>query len=180
MKFSACPLPGVRAIDMDRIEDERGFFARSFCTDEFTRQGLAAPISQCSVSFNTRRGTLRGLHYQARPHDEEKLVRCTAGGIFDVVVDIRRDSPTFCRWHGEELTAGNRRALYIPKGCAHGFITLAEDTEVLYMISVTYAPGFARGLRWNDPAFGIRWPAQPAVISARDAGYPPFDASTHA
>lgn len=174
MKFSASPLAGVLAVDMERIEDERGFFARTFCSDEFAERGLAASMRQCSVSFNARRGTLRGLHYQAAPHAEEKLVRCTAGAVFDVVVDLRADSPTYRRWHGAELSAANHRALYVPAGCAHGFVTLADDTEVFYMISVPYAPGSARGVRWNDPAFAIQWPVQPLVISDRDAGYPWF------
>ena len=180
MKFSASPLPGVFAVDLERIEDERGFFARSFCAAEFLQRGLAASLSQCSVSYNARRGTLRGLHYQAAPHDEEKLVRCTAGAVFDVVVDLRSASPTYRRWYGAELTAANRRAMYVPKGCAHGFITLTADTEVFYMISVAHAPGFARGLRWNDPAFAIDWPMPPAVISERDAGHPLIDASAGA
>jgi dTDP-4-dehydrorhamnose 3,5-epimerase len=180
VNFSATPLAGVMAIDMERIEDERGFFARTFCSDEFAARGLAASMSQCSVSFNALRGTLRGLHYQAAPHDEAKLVRCTAGAVFDVVVDLRGDSPTFRQWHGVELTAANHRALYIPTGCAHGFITLADHTEVFYMISVPYAPGAARGVRWNDPAFAIDWPLQPLVISDRDAGYAPFGAATPA
>ena len=180
MKFTASPLVGVHVIDMDRIEDERGFFARSFCAEEFTRRALAPCSSQCSVSFNTRRATLRGLHYQAAPHEEDKLVRCTAGAVFDVVVDIRAGSPTYRQWYGTELTAANHRALYIPQGCAHGFITLQDDTELLYMMSVPYVPGFARGIRWNDPAFAVAWPEAPAVISSRDAEYPSFDLSTGA
>jgi dTDP-4-dehydrorhamnose 3,5-epimerase len=127
------------------------------------------------VSFNARKGTLRGLHFQAAPHDEDKLVRCTAGAIFDVIVDIRAGSPTYRRWFGTELTAVNHRSLYIPKGFAHGFISLADDTEVFYMISVPYVPGSARGLRWSDPAFGIQWPIDPVVISARDAEHPLLD-----
>jgi dTDP-4-dehydrorhamnose 3,5-epimerase len=174
MKFTAAPLAGVRVVDLEPAADERGFFARSFCAGEFARAGLAACTSQCSVSFNARRGTLRGLHFQAAPHDEEKLVRCTHGALWDVVVDVRADSPTYRRWYGAELTAENHRALYIPKGFAHGFVTLEDATEVYYMMSVPYAPGSACGVRWNDPAFGIDWPIAPAVISARDAGYPPF------
>jgi len=177
VRFTASPLAGAWVVDIDRIEDERGFFARSFCADEFTRRGLACSVSQCSVSFNARLGTLRGLHFQAAPHDEEKLVRCTSGAIFDVAIDIRRESETFARWHGVELTAANHRALYIPKGFAHGFITLADATEVSYMISVPHAPGFARGFRWDDPFFGIEWPIKPSVLSARDAGFPTFDAA---
>jgi len=175
VKFTACALAGVYAVDMDRIEDERGFFARSFCAAEFAEHGLEAPTNQCSVSFNARRGTLRGLHLQAAPHDEEKLVRCTAGAIFDVAVDLRAGSPTHRQWFGAELSAGNHRALYIPKGFAHGFVTLADATEVSYMISVPHAPGYGRGVRWNDPAFAIAWPLQPVVISARDAAYPFLD-----
>jgi len=176
VKLTACALAGVYTVDMDRIEDERGFFARSFCVGEFAEHGLEAPTSQCSVSFNARRGTLRGLHFQAPPHDEEKLVRCTAGAIFDVAVDLRLGSATRLQWFGTELSAGNHRALYIPKGFAHGFVTLADATEVLYMISVPHAAGFGRGVRWNDPAFAIDWPLQPVVISARDAAYPSLDA----
>jgi dTDP-4-dehydrorhamnose 3,5-epimerase len=178
MIFTESPLAGAFIVDMNRIEDERGFFARSFCADEFAAHGLAAGMSQCSVSFNARRGTLRGLHFQAAPHDEDKLVRCTAGAVFDVIVDVRAGSPTYRRWFGTELRGDNHRALYIPKGFAHGFISVADDTEVLYMISVPYAAGFARGVRWNDPAFGIQWPIEPAVISTRDAGYPLLDAPT--
>jgi dTDP-4-dehydrorhamnose 3,5-epimerase len=175
MKFTAAPLAGACVVDLERAADERGFFARSFCAEEFARAGLAACTSQCSVSFNARRGTLRGLHFQAAPHDEEKLVRCTHGALWDVVVDVRAASPTYRRWHAVELTAENHRALYIPKGFAHGFVTLEDATEVFYMMSVPYAPGSARGIRWNDPAFGIDWPIAPTVISARDAGYPPFE-----
>jgi dTDP-4-dehydrorhamnose 3,5-epimerase len=175
MKFTAAPLAGACVVDLERAADERGFFARSFCAEEFARAGLVACTSQCSVSFNARRGTLRGLHFQVAPHDEEKLVRCTHGALWDVVVDVRAASPTYRRWHAVELTAENHRALYIPKGFAHGFVTLEDATEVFYMMSVPYAPGSARGIRWNDPAFGIDWPIAPTVISARDAGYPPFE-----
>jgi dTDP-4-dehydrorhamnose 3,5-epimerase len=176
MNFTEAPLRGAYIVDMTLMEDERGFFARSFCAEEFTKRGMAAHLRQCSVSFNARKGTLRGLHFQAAPHDEEKLVRCTGGALFDVMVDLRPESPTYRQWFGIELTAANHRSLYIPKGFAHGFITLADDTEVLYMISVPYAPGFAKGLRWSDPALGIRWPLTPAVISTRDAEYPLLDA----
>ena len=172
MTFTETPLAGAHLIDMIRTEDERGFFARAFCTAEFAARGLAAPASQCSVSFNARQGTLRGLHFQAAPHDEEKLVRCTRGAIFDVIVDIRAGSSTYRRWFGAELNEANHRSLYVPKGFAHGFLSLMDHTEVFYMISVPYAPGFARGLRWNDPVLGIRWPREPAVMSARDAEYP--------
>ena len=172
MKFQESPLAGAYTIDMDRLEDERGFFARSYCAQEFAARALAAAMPQSSVSFNAQRGTLRGLHYQAEPHAEDKLVRCTAGAIYDVIVDLRPDSATARRWFGVELSAANHRSLFVPKGFAHGFLTLCDDTEVLYMISVPYVPGFERGVRWNDPAIGISWPMAPAVVAARDAAYP--------
>ena len=172
MIFTESPLAGAYVVDANRVEDERGFFARSFCAEEFRGQGLATDMNQCSVSFNTHKGTLRGLHFQAAPHEEEKLVRCTRGAIFDVIVDIRPESPSYRRWFGAELTAVNHRALYIPKGFAHGFLSLADESEVFYMISAAYVSGAARGLRWNDPAFDIRWPFTPLVISHRDAELP--------
>jgi dTDP-4-dehydrorhamnose 3,5-epimerase len=175
MIFTESALAGAYFVDMERIEDERGFFARSYCADEFAALHLSAALRQCSVSFNAKRGTLRGMHYQAPPHAEEKLVRCTSGAIFDVIVDIRAESPTHRRWVGTELTAGNRRSLYIPEGFAHGFVTLTDDAEVFYMISVPYAPSFSCGIRWNDPALGIEWPVEPSVVSARDAGYALLD-----
>ncbi len=172
MNFTESPLQGAYLIDMERAEDGRGFFARTFCEEEFAARGLASHMSQCSLSCNARQATLRGLHFQAAPHDEEKLVRCTAGAVFDVIVDLRPQSPTYRHWFGTELTAENYRSLYVPKGFAHGFISLQDRTEVYYMISVPYAAGFGRGVRWNDPSLGIRWPLQPAVISPRDADYP--------
>jgi dTDP-4-dehydrorhamnose 3,5-epimerase len=178
MIFTESTLAGAYTIELIRLQDERGFFARTYCAAEFAARGLPAEMPQCSVSFNQRKGTLRGLHFQAPPHAEDKLVRCTAGAIFDVIVDLRAASPTWGRWFGTELTADNRRSLFIPKGFAHGFITLCEDTEVLYMISVPYVPGFDRGVRWNDPALAIDWPIEPVHIAARDAAYPPLDAST--
>jgi dTDP-4-dehydrorhamnose 3,5-epimerase len=175
MIFTEAPLRGAYTIDLTRVRDERGFFARSFCGEEFAKRGLATQMSQCSVSFNASKGTLRGLHFQGAPHDEEKLVRCTGGAIFDVIADLRPESPTHLQWFGTELTAANHRSLYIPKGFAHGFISLVDDAEVLYMMSVAYAPGYAAGLRWNDPALEIRWPLIPTVISTRDAEYPLLD-----
>jgi dTDP-4-dehydrorhamnose 3,5-epimerase len=169
--FQDSPLPGAFTIEMQRLEDERGFFARSFCAQEFASRGLPAVMPQSSISFSARRGTLRGLHYQAEPHSEDKLVRCTAGAIYDVIVDLRPTSLTHRRWFGTELSAENHRSLFVPKGFAHGFITLRDDTEVLYMISVPYVPGFDRGVRWNDPAIGIAWPLAPTVVSARDAAH---------
>ena len=180
MIFTESSLRGAFTIDMVRAQDERGFFARSFDAEEFTARGLPGEMPQSSVSYNLYKGTLRGLHYQAPPHGEDKLVRCTAGAVFDVIVDLRSGSPTQRRWFGTELTADNRRAIFIPKGFAHGFITLRDDTEVLYMISVPYAPGSERGVRWDDPALAIRWPIEPVVISARDAALPLLGASTAA
>ncbi len=177
MNFVDTELAGVLIVELQPVEDERGFFARSYCAAEFAARGLAAAMPQCSVSYNARRGTLRGLHYQAAPHEEDKLVRCTSGAVFDVVVDLRPGSPTHRCWLGVELSAANRRALYVPKGFAHGFLSLEDRTEMLYMISVPFVAGAARGVRWNDPALGIRWPAEPAVISERDASHPLLEAA---
>ena len=175
MIFTESPLSGAYVVDMERLTDERGFFARSYCADEFAARRFGPELRQCSVSYNARKGTLRGMHYQGAPHEEHKLVRCTAGAIFDVIVDIRPTSPTYRRWFGAELTMVNRRSLFIPPGFAHGFVTLTDDTEVYYMISVAHAPKFSRGIRWNDPAFAIEWPLTPAVISDRDAACPLLD-----
>ncbi len=170
--FTATPLPGAYLVDLAPISDERGFFARSYSPEEFAARGLGPALSQCSVSYNERKATLRGMHYQIAPHEEHKLVRCTAGAIFDVIIDLRPGSSHFRRWFGTELSAQNRRALFIPPGCAHGFITLRDQSEVFYMISAVYSAAHSRGVRWNDPAFGIEWPLQPSVIAARDAQYP--------
>ncbi len=172
MIFTETPLPGVYLIELERLVDERGFFARSYCHEEFAARGLGPELRQCSVSYNARAGTLRGMHYQSAPHEEHKLVRCTAGAVFDVVVDIRESSPAYRRWFGAELTAANRLSLFIPPGFAHGFVSLADQAEVYYMISTAHAPQSSRGFRWNDPAFAIDWPLAPTVISARDASYP--------
>lgn len=169
MIFTETPLAGAFLVDIDPATDERGFFARTFCAEEFAAYGLNAARLQCSVSFNPRKATLRGMHYQAPPHEEDKLIRCTAGAVFDVIVDIRKASPSFGRWFGAELSATNHRALLAPKGFAHGFISLADASEVLYMISAAHAPGFARGFIWDDPQVGIAWPMRPLLISARDA-----------
>jgi dTDP-4-dehydrorhamnose 3,5-epimerase len=172
MIFTELSLRGAYLVDMQRHGDERGFFARAYCTEEFAAAGLEPQLRQCSVSYNARRGTLRGMHFQAPPHAEHKLVRCTAGAVFDVIVDLRESSPTYRRWLGMELSAENRRSVFIPPGFAHGFVSLADDAEVYYMISVAHAPEFSRGVRWNDPSIGIEWPLSPAVISSRDAAYP--------
>ncbi|HEY6770498.1 MAG TPA: dTDP-4-dehydrorhamnose 3,5-epimerase [Candidatus Sulfotelmatobacter sp.] len=179
MKFQETKLPGVFEISLDRRNDERGFFARSWCEREFEDQGLNPRLSQCNVSFNLQAATLRGLHYQAAPFAEAKVVRCTSGGIYDVAVDLRPESGTFRQWLGITLTASNRKMLYIPEGFAHGFITLEDNTEVHYQMSEFYAPESARGVRWNDPAFRVEWPMQPQVISERDRTYPDFEPALH-
>jgi len=168
-------LPNVFEIHLEPKTDERGFFARSWCQREFEAHGLNSDLAQCNVSFNTRRGTLRGIHYQAAPHEETKVVRCTKGAIYDVVVDLRPDSSTFRRWIGVTLTAASRHMIYVPKGCAHGFLTLENDTEIFYQMSQFYDAGSARGVRWDDPAFQIAWPERVEVISERDRTYPDFD-----
>jgi dTDP-4-dehydrorhamnose 3,5-epimerase len=173
MLFVKTAISDVRIIDLQRIEDERGFFARTFCMDEFRKHGLEMAVVQCNVSYNASKGTLRGLHYQAPPFEEPKVVSCSRGSLFDVAVDIRPDSPTYRRWVGVELTAENGRMLYVPRGCAHGFQTLEDDTEVRYLMGECYHPEAARGVRWDDPAFGIRWPIADPVMSDRDRGYPP-------
>ena len=176
MIFTPCPLAGVWVVDPERHTDERGFFARSFCAQTFAEASLEAPVAQCSISWNSRRGTLRGMHWQTAPHDEAKLVRCTRGAVYDVVVDLRPESATYRQWHALELNADNRRMLYIPRGLAHGFLTLADDTEVFYQMSTHYEATASRGARWDDPSFGIRWPESPRVISTRDRTYPDFRA----
>jgi dTDP-4-dehydrorhamnose 3,5-epimerase len=175
MIFSATPLDGAFLVSLDRHPDERGFFARTWCEQEFTTHGLETRLVQCSISVNRRTGTLRGLHFQASPYEEVKLVRCTRGAIFDVIVDLRPDSPTLARYYAVILNADNRDALYVPRGFAHGFQTLEDDTEVLYQMSEFYQPASARGVRWDDPAFGIAWPdVDERIITARDRAYPDF------
>jgi dTDP-4-dehydrorhamnose 3,5-epimerase len=174
MKFLETKILGVFEVHLEPICDERGFFARSWCREDFQSHGLNPSLAQSSVSFNTRKGTLRGMHYQAVPHQEAKLVRCTRGAIYDVVVDLRPQSPTFKGWTGATLTAENRQMMYVPEGCAHGFLTLEDATEVFYQISEPYHAESGRGVRWNDDAFRIAWPASVEVISDRDRGYPDF------
>lgn len=177
MIFSATRLHDAWLIDIEPREDERGFFARTWCRQELTAQGLDTELAQESLSFNRHRGTLRGLHFQQPPHEETKIVRCTRGAIFDVIVDLRPRSPTYLHWQGFELTAENRRAIYIPKGFAHGFQTLINDAEISYQISAFYAPESAGGYRYDDVVFGITWPLQVTVTSDRDLDWPPFATS---
>jgi dTDP-4-dehydrorhamnose 3,5-epimerase len=172
VKFSETPLLGAYCIDLDRHEDERGFFARTYCQEEFAAHGLSPHIAQCNLSVNREKGTLRGLHYQAAPNQEAKLVTCIRGEVYDVVVDIRPSSPTFLRWHAVVLSRSRRNALFIPEDFAHGFLTLTADTEVFYQMSAPYSPESARGLRWDDPVLAISWPDRPRVISDRDRNHP--------
>jgi dTDP-4-dehydrorhamnose 3,5-epimerase len=174
MIFSPTPLGGAYLIDLERREDERGFFARTWCQREFEEMGLSAQLVQCSISYNARRGTLRGMHWQAAPHQESKLVRCSRGSIWDAIIDLRPDSPTYAEHFGVELTAESGRALYIPEGMAHGFVTLVDDCEVSYQMSNFHEPAAARGVRWNDPAFAIAWPIADPRLHPRDAAYPDF------
>lgn len=174
MKFEHMGIPGVWVLDLERREDERGFFARTFCETEFAGQGLVTRFVQSNLSSNRKRGTLRGLHLQNEPKPEVKLVRCVQGAVYDVVVDLRRDSPTYCQWAGVELSAANGRALYIPAGIAHGFQTLEDNTDLYYHMGEFYDPSLAAGVRWNDPAFGIVWPVADPVLSGKDAAYPDF------
>ena len=175
MRFEATGLAGAFLVELERLEDARGFFARTFCAREFADRGLASVFVQSSVSFTSRRGTVRGLHYQLPPACEVKLVRCTAGAIYDVIVDLRPDSPTYLQHAGVELTADNRRALYVPEMFAHGFQTLADGSDVLYQMSEFHAPDRAAGVRFDDPRLGIQWPLPVAEISGKDRNWPLLD-----
>lgn len=177
MKLVATPLPGAHVVELEPIVDKRGWFARTFDAAAFEELGLDPRVSQCNVSFNARAGTLRGMHFQAEPHGEAKLVRCTRGAIYDAIVDLRPDSVTYRQWFGIELRAGGAASLFVPASFAHGFQTLADDTEVHYQMSYHYVPEAARGLRWDDPSFAIEWPEPPPggrTVSERDAAYPDF------
>lgn len=176
MIFRETAIGGVWVVEPERFADERGFFARTWDTREFADHGLNGRLVQCSVSFNVRRGTLRGLHYQAAPHEEAKLVRCTSGAVYDVAVDLRAGSETLGRWVGVELSPQNRLALYVPEGCAHGFLTLADGSEVAYQMSEFHFPDASRGVRYDDPAFAINWPGDVLVVNERDRSYPDFTA----
>ena len=174
MIFSETELPGAFVIDLEKIEDERGFFARAWCQRELRDHGLESRIAQCNMSFNKRKGTLRGMHFQRPPHEEVKLIRCIRGALYDVIIDLRPESAANKRWIGVELTAENRRMLYVPRGFAHGFQTLEEDTETFYMVSEFYTPGAESGVRWDDPSFGIDWPLPPSEISDKDQQWTDF------
>jgi dTDP-4-dehydrorhamnose 3,5-epimerase len=173
--FEQTRLEGAFLVDLERREDDRGFFARTWCADEFADHGLVNRVVQANVSWNAKRGTLRGMHFQHPPHAETKLVRCTSGGIYDVIVDLRPDSETYKQWLGVELNAENRRALFVPEGFAHGYQTLVPDSEIVYQVSAAYAPQAEGGVRWDDPAFGIEWPdAGNALLSDKDRSWPDF------
>ena len=174
MIFTQTKLAGAYILDLEKREDDRGFFARTFCRNEMETHGLIPDVAQANTSLSKYRGTLRGMHYQKAPYEETKLVRCTRGALYDVIIDLRPDSPTYRQWVGVELSAENYRMLFVPKHFAHGFITLADDTEANYLVSQFYAPGSELGIRWNDPVFNIKWPIDVAVISEKDANWPDF------
>ncbi len=175
MKLTKTKIAGVDLIELEKHEDDRGFFARSFCTEELGKHGHPFDIHQANLSFNHRAATLRGMHYQRTPVGDPKIVRCISGSIFDVVIDLRAGSPTYCQWTGAELSAENRKSFIIPEGCAHGFVSLMDNSEVLYLMGAPFVPDLASGVRWNDPAFAINWPITPTIINERDATYPDFE-----
>lgn len=172
MLINTTPLPGAALVDLKLLEDDRGFFARSFCRQEFIDAGLDPLVEQANISFNHKAGTLRGLHYQREPNAETKLVRCYRGAIYDVIVDLRPTSPTYLKWFGAELSEDNRTAMYVPRNFAHAYLTLTDSAEVMYQVSTAYTPGAERGLRWNDPELAITWPIAPVVVSGKDAAWP--------
>lgn len=179
MKFHPTPLKGAYTIEPEKRGDDRGFFARVFCENEFAQAGLKPKIIQVNNSLSAKKGTLRGLHYQLAPKAEVKIVRCVRGALWDAIVDLRPDSPTFAKWFGAELTAENRLMMYVPKGFAHAILTLSDDAEAFYMVDEFYGPEQERGLRWNDPKFNIAWPIEPSEISPKDAKWPDFDPAYH-
>lgn len=179
MKFTETPIPGAWLIELEKRGDDRGFFARLYCEKEFAAHGLCTRFVQINNSLTAQRGTLRGMHYQLAPKAETKVVRCVRGALFDVCLDLREGSPTFGKSFGAELTAENRTMMYVPKGCAHGFVTLADDTEAFYLVDEFFAPERERGVRWNDPRFAIRWPLEPVVLSDKDRGHRDFDPAWH-
>jgi dTDP-4-dehydrorhamnose 3,5-epimerase len=179
MIFHKTPLQDARVIELEKRGDDRGFFARFFCEQEFGKEGLETRFAQANNSLSAKKGTLRGLHYQLAPAAEVKVVRCVRGALWDAIVDLRPDSPTYKKWFGAELTAENRLMMYVPRGFAHAILTLTEDAEAFYLVSNFYAPAEERGLRWNDPAIGIEWPIKPEEISPKDAKWPDFDPEFH-
>ena len=172
MKFTESRIPGAWIIDVSEIHDERGFFAMTWRPGEFTQRGLDPSLAQCNLAWNDKRGTLRGMHFQSAPHEQVKIIRCTRGALLDVIIDLRPDSPAYRQWEGVELSADNRRMFYMPKGVAHGYLTLTDGVEAYYHTSTPWAPAAESGVRWNDPAFAIKWPFEPIIVSAKDAGWP--------
>jgi len=175
MVFNEIEVVGAFEVELEKLEDERGFFARAWCENEFRKMGLKVCIAQCNISFSEKRGTLRGMHYQARPCEEAKLVRCTKGAIYDVIIDLRPDSSSFLKHAAVRLSEDSHKMMYVPEGCAHGFQTLEDNTEVFYQMSIQYAPEYAQGVRWNDPVFAIHWPIERPIILMRDNEYPDFE-----
>lgn len=174
MKFKKTTIDGLNIIDLNKIEDERGFFARAFCKDEFDNNNLDSNVLQANISFNKEAGTMRGMHYQKSPYQESKYIRCISGSIYDVAIDLRKDSPTYGQHFGIKLTARNRTALFIPKDFAHGFVTLEDNTEVMYLVSQIYVPGAEQGIRWDDPRFDVEWPIVPKIVSEKDSQWEGF------
>lgn len=179
MIFHKTPLEGARLIELEKRGDDRGFFARAFCEEEFEADGLVSRFVQVNNSLSAKKGTLRGMHYQMAPHGEVKIVRCIRGSLWDAILDLRPQSPTYKQWFGAELSAENRLAMYVPRGFAHAILTLTDDAEALYLVSDFYSPSHERGIRWNDPAFGVEWPIQLTEISEKDAAWPDFDPEFH-
>lgn len=175
MKFIETSLKGAYVIEMEKFDDSRGFFARAFCKNELSAIGLNCEIVQINNSFSHKKGTLRGMHYQLSPKSEEKIIRCITGSVYDVIIDLRKGSNTFCQWFGIELNAKNRKSLFVPKEFAHGYITLVNNTEILYLVTEFYSPKYERGIRWSDPAFNIDWAAEPIIISDKDQNHPDFN-----
>jgi dTDP-4-dehydrorhamnose 3,5-epimerase len=174
LKFTETSLKGAYVIEINKLEDERGFFGRSWCANEMKAHGLKTNIAQANTSFSKKKGTLRGMHYQNDPYQETKLIRCTRGAIFDVIIDLRPESPTYKKWYGVQLTQDNYKMLYVPEDFAHGFITLTDDSEVTYLVTQFYTPGAEAGIRWDDAQFDIKWPVSPTVISDKDRNHPDY------
>lgn len=179
MQFNRTPLEEAYLIEPQPLSDDRGFFSRIFCSEELKKEGLEPSIFQINNSYSSSKGTLRGMHYQLAPKEETKIVRCILGSIYDVILDLRPDSSTFGEWYGTELTAENRKMMYVPKGFAHGFITLTDKSEVIYFVSENYSKEHERGVRWDDPQFEIQWPMEPQVISEKDRMHPDFNSAHH-
>jgi len=177
MRYSTTEIPGLMLMEADLLTDQRGFFTRLFCREELSGRGLDFSLAQANLSGNRRRGTLRGLHYQKAPYGEDKIVRAVAGAVYDLVLDLRPDSPAYGCWAGFELSAENRRAVLVPRGCAHGYLTLSEGAEMLYLVNTPYQPGAEDGLRWNDPSFDLKWPFEPQIISDKDRNWPDFQSA---